>query len=161
MYDKIIDSIYDSDIKSFTYEAVDTLPSHYSNITIPTDNGQKNVKDYTGELHSVVKSMLLELDVDDIIYDMFTVAVLLQFAGRFEMVGGELMESTLYPFEVRGMLKDFEVVIGRDLYHDIMTIIEAQMGLKSPLPQIAPQINEPVLMWILPLANSIVRSHNI
>lgn len=162
MYDKIIDSIYNENLKEFATEVVNQYPSYYRNMTIAVaDNKSEQIEKYTEDLYSVVRTILSELDVDDIIYDMFAVAVILQYAGRFEIVSGFTLESTLYPLEVRGMFKDFESLIGREMYHDIMSIVESQMGLSSPIPQVIHQVDESVLLWTLPIANAVVRAHNI
>jgi hypothetical protein len=85
-------------------------------------------------------------DVSDAVRDVVIVA------GLIHRLNLESIHQQLQPQSLRIDLYDLMPLVGRDIYNNIMYLVARQMGFKSIIPEVTPRIEDPIHVWMLPLA---------
>jgi hypothetical protein len=136
-----IEKIQDSKLREF---AVDVL----SLVEEEPYQGKKYVE-YVKKVVEYSTVMCEALDVDDLAHDLFVVASLLHHCRLYDLDGEH---DPLHALKVRSFASKCMGSLDRDLFDEIMRVIEAHGGLWSPIPQVQPRIEDPPHMWVLPFA---------
>jgi hypothetical protein len=108
---------------------------------------------YIKRVIRIAREMCAVLDADDVIYDIVTTSCILHIVCKYEVDEHDIRRFDGYHMlKVRGYLMDLLHHVGRDKYNDIMSLIEAQNGFHSVIPQVSPRLEDPCHMWILPMS---------
>jgi len=121
------------------------------------ENKDRNVYAYhTKRIVSLMRIMLEELDITDRLMDIGTAAALIHLAGSLtdDPTG---VENRLGALALRGRYAGLQSNIGLEDYDAVMRLVEGQHGIHSPIPQVEPQLDDPVYVWLLPLAIRIAK----
>jgi hypothetical protein len=133
-----IELIQDDKLREFVVEA----------IAKDTDSDEQDA----GRIRQVIyylKEFCEVVDADDAVKDVMIVAGLIYHLD-FEQVHPHLQPSSL-----RIYLNDLMPIIGREAFDNIMYLVSRQMGFKTVIPELTLQINDPIHVWLLPMAISL------
>lgn len=113
-------------------------------LTIGFDQDETEIESSTvRKIVRVARIITEELDVTDRLMDIVTAAAILHSMHNEDRIGALRVRTTLFSLQSNIGLEDFDMV---------MKLIEGQHGIQSPIPQVEPQLDEPIYVWILPLA---------
>lgn len=155
-YRNEIEQIQDSKIRDFVVEALAKVPEFYDHQTQLIAETQKAI-----EFSQV---FLNTLTCSEYICDIVKSAILLQDITRYVALLDEegdwyIQEDIMHPLNVRSTTSPLLGIVGKDTFDDIMRTIEASHGVNAPIPQVIPDMTDPVFIWILPFANQLARAY--
>jgi hypothetical protein len=105
--------------------------------------------EYIRNVVSFSRTIGKSIDADDIILDMVIAAGFLHDTMNDY--------SILHPFQVRIFLNDLMPLIGRDIFDNIMFLIERQQGFACPIAEVRVKVDDPIHAWILPIAIALAK----
>jgi hypothetical protein len=149
-----IEQIQDERLREFLVESLDCIPEFYETMNSFIEETQRAFK----------YAMILaeEMDSSDVVLDIIGISALLQDCTKYDYLNdGQgnwyTEENLVHPLTVRTTLAPMQGIIGRDMFDDIMRVIEGSHGFNSPIPQVMPEYNSPAQLWILPFANRLAK----
>lgn len=155
-YRNEIEQIKDEKIREFVVEALSKVPQFYDN--------QHQLIAETQKAIEFSQVFLDTLHCSERISDIVKSAILLQDITRYVALLDEegdwyVKEDIMHPLNVRSTVSPLLGIVGADIFDDIMRVVEASHGLNSPIPQVTPDMTDPVFIWILPFVNKLARAY--
>lgn len=145
-----ISQIKDTKVRDFLVESLDLVPDFYLDAKV----GSSSFVDYIHKTFEITNSLCDMLDSEDYTRDVLLTASLIQDVTRFEKSeDGTIYEDISHPLTVRTRLFSLQGIIGRDDFDALLRLVEASHGFKSLIPQVMPQVNDPIHVWLLPIAS--------
>jgi hypothetical protein len=135
-----IELIQDDKLREFVVEA----------IAKDTDSDEQDA----GRIRQVIyylKEFCEVVDADDAAKDVIIAA------GLIHNLIIEDTHTQLHPLSLRIYLNDLMPIVGRECYENIMYLVTRQLGFQSFIPELQPQINDPIHTWLLPMAIKLSR----
>jgi hypothetical protein len=129
--------IQDDRLREFAVEAISRVPE---------ECGGERVANYIKKVVYYLEEFCEVADADDVVRDMMIVA------GLIHSLEFEPVHVHLKPQSLRIYLYDLIPVIGRDTFDNIMFLVSRQMGFQTVYPELTPKIDDPIHVWMLPLA---------
>lgn len=137
-------------IKDFTVDALEMIPEFVANARI----GNSTYVNYIKRVFEITNDICDMLNVEDYTRDAMLSVALLHDMTRFDMLDEyNIVEDITHPLTVRQCLFSLQGALGREDFDGLMRIIEASHGFQSIVPQVQPMMNDPIQMWILPIAS--------
>jgi hypothetical protein len=155
-YRNEIEQIQDTKIREFVVDALSKVPEFYTN--------QHQLIAETQKAIEFSQVFLDTLTCSEYICDIVKSAILLQDITRYVALLDEegdwyIEEDIMHPLNVRSTLSPLLGIIGKDTFDDIMRTVEASHGVNAPIPQVIPEMTDPVFIWILPFVNQLARAY--
>jgi hypothetical protein len=156
IYQNEIEQIQNEKIRSFVVDALAKVPEFYIH--------QDQLIAETKKAIEFSQVFLDTLACSEYICDIVKSAILLQDITRYVALLDEegdwyINEDIMHPLNVRSTVSPLLGTIGKDIFDDIMRTIEASHGVNAPIPQVIPQMDDPVFIWILPFVNQLARAY--
>ena len=136
-----IELILNDELREFAVEAVDKMAKLFVDEGISFKKTSAKIKRVVEEARKICKA----IDADDRIMDMMTVA------GLIHMIYDDGINQ-LFAFMPRILLDELIPIIGRDQFNSIMFLVERQQGFACPIAEVRASIDDPIHVWILPIA---------
>jgi endonuclease III-like uncharacterized protein len=155
-YRNEIEQIQDTKIREFVVDALSKVPEFYTN--------QHQLIAETQKAIEFSQVFLDTLTCSEYICDIVKSAILLQDITRYVALLDEegdwyIEEDIMHPLNVRSTLSPLLGIVGKETFDDIMRTVEASHGVNAPIPQVIPEMTDPVFIWILPFVNQLARAY--
>lgn len=146
-------------IKDFTVEALDSIEEYVADAKI----GNWGYVQYIKRVVEITNDICDMLNVEEYTRDAMVSVALLHDVTRFELLddGMTIVEDITHPLTVRTFLFSLQGMVGREDFDGLMRIIEASHGFQSIVPQVQPMMNDPIQMWILPIASYLATKEGV